>query len=262
MTTSIISPNKVKHALQAGETVIGTMVVEFRQPAVMQLLANAGYDFAIIDNEHGAFNIETIADLSRTAKYVGLTPFVRVPELAYAPIAQSLDGGAQGIMVPRIVAVEQVQTAVEIMKYPPLGKRGNALSRGYTNFLSGSPAEAMAEVNRETMLIIQIETKEALAQIDEIAAVPGVDFALIGPNDLSISLGVPGQMESPVLHEAIETVIAACLRHGVYPALHINNLKLATYWVKKGMRAISTYSEINLLMDRGLEITSTLRGIA
>jgi 2-dehydro-3-deoxyglucarate aldolase/4-hydroxy-2-oxoheptanedioate aldolase len=260
MPASIIAPNKVKQALHTGQTVIGTMVVELRQPSVMQLLANAQYDFAIIDNEHGAFNIETIADLSRTAKYAGLTPFVRVPELAYGHIAQSLDGGAQGIMVPRIVSAAEARAAVQMMKYPPQGQRGNALSRGYTNFLSGSPAEAMAAVNRETMLIIQIETKEALAHIEEIVTVPGVDFALVGPNDLSIALGVPGQMESPVLHAAIETVIAACRRHGVYPALHINNLTLAAYWMKKGIRAISTYSEINLMMDRGLEVTSTLRG--
>lgn len=109
MSTSIIPPNRIKQALQAGQAVAGTMVVEIRQPAVMQLLANAGFDFVIIDNEHGAFNLETIADLSRTAIYVGLTPLVRIPDLTYPYVAQTLDAGAQGIMAPRITEPEQVR---------------------------------------------------------------------------------------------------------------------------------------------------------
>ncbi len=114
---SIIAPNRIKHALRDGQSVVGTMLAEIRQPAVIQLLANAGFDFVIIDNEHGPFNIETIADLSRTAKYLGLTPLVRVPDLAYPHIAQSLDVGAQGIMLPRVYNAQQVREAVQIMKY-------------------------------------------------------------------------------------------------------------------------------------------------
>ena len=109
MPNSIITPNLMKQALQNGQSVIGTMVAEIRQPSVMQLLKNAGFDVAIIDNEHGPFNIETIADLSRTARYVGLTPIVRVPDLAYPYIAQALDAGAQGIMLPRVYTADQVR---------------------------------------------------------------------------------------------------------------------------------------------------------
>ena len=132
MPDSIIEHNRMKQALQNGQSVVGTMVVEIRQPAVMQLLANAGFDFVIIDNEHGPFNIETIAELSRAAIYAGLTPIVRIPDLAYPYVAQPLDSGAQGIMQPRVYDAAQVRQAVEMMKYPPLGRRGSALSRGYT----------------------------------------------------------------------------------------------------------------------------------
>lgn len=259
MSSNIITPNKIKQALAAGQSVVGTMVVEFRQPSVMQLLANAGYDFAIIDNEHGSFNPETLADLSRTALLLGLTPIVRVPDLAYPYLAQTLDGGAQGIMLPRVYNAEQVRKAVDFMKYPPLGNRGNALVRGYTGFKSGSPAEAMATANKETMLIVQIETKEAVENIEEIVTTPGVDAALIGPNDLSISLGVPGQIDSPVMRGAIEKVISTCQQHAVYPALHINNLDLGLYWVSKGMRVLSLFSEVGLLMHRGNEVTTAVK---
>lgn len=258
MSTSIIPPNRIKQALQAGQTVAGTMVVEIRQPAVMQLLANAGFDFVIIDNEHGAFNLETIADLSRTAIYVGLTPIVRIPDLTYPYVAQTLDAGAQGIMAPRITEPEQVRQAVQMMKYPPLGQRGNALSRGYTNFKSGPVGDVMAAVNEQTMLIVQIETRPALENLEQIITIPGVDAALIGPNDLSIALGVPGQLESSTLHTAISHTIATCQQHGVTPALHMNEVNLAVYWVKQGMRLISVGSEAGLMMKGGLGVTTAL----
>jgi 2-keto-3-deoxy-L-rhamnonate aldolase RhmA len=255
---SVIVPNRAKQALQAGQPVIGTMLIEIRQPAVMQLLANAGFDFVIIDNEHGAFNIETIADLSRTAKYVGLTPLVRVPEMTYPYIAQSLDAGAQGVVIPRIYHPDQVREAVQMTRYPPEGMRGSALTRGYTNFKSGVVSEIIATVNEETLLIIQIETREALESVDEIVSIPGVDAAFIGPNDLSIALGLPGQIDSPEVEAAIERTIAACQRHQVIPCIHMNDLKLAVHWARKGMRLISVGSEAGLLMWRGREVTGTM----
>ena len=259
---SIIAPNRMKQALKAGESVVGTMNSEIRQPAVMQFLINAGFDFVIIDNEHGPFNIETIADLSRTAKYVGLTPIVRVPDLAYPYIAQTLDAGVQGVMLPRVTAVAQVREAVQIMKYPPIGRRGAALSRGQTNFQGGPLAEALQTANEETMLIVQIETKEAVESVEEIVMVPGVDAALVGPADLSISLGVPGRMTAPALETAIEKVVAACQKHNVAPGLHMNDLGLAVQWAKRGMRLLSSSSEAGLMMKAGQELTTALREAA
>ena len=258
--SSIIPPNRIKRALKEGQSVVGTMVVEIRQPAVMQLLANAGFDFAIIDNEHGAFNIETIADLSRTAVQVGVTPLVRIPDLTYPHIAQTLDAGTQGIMLPRVTNVEQVREAVQFMKYPPMGIRGSALSRGYTNFKSAPVDQAMAEVDQETMLVVQIETRQAVENMEEIITVPGVDVALIGPNDLSIAHNVPGQINGPEVRSIIESTIAICQKHDVIPAIHINEVDLAVSWAKQGMRLISSGSEAGLLMWRGREVTSTIGG--
>ena len=254
----IIPPNRIKHALGEGQSVIGTMIAEIRQPAVVQLLANAGFDFIIVDNEHGAFNLETIADLTRMAVYVGVTPIVRIPDLTYPYIAQSLDAGAQGIMAPRISTAQQVREVVQMMKYPPLGMRGSALSRGYTRFKGGPVVETMASVNEETMLIVQVETRGAIENIEEIVATPGVDVALIGPNDLSIALDVPGQQDHPHMQAAIQKVMETCQRHDVFPAIHINDLKLAVYWAKQGMRLVSSNAEIGLLVKGGLEVTSAI----
>ncbi|RMF04018.1 MAG: aldolase [Chloroflexi bacterium] len=260
MSTSIIVPNKMKQALQAGKRLFGTMVVEFRQPSVMQLLANAGLDFAIIDNEHGPFSVETIADLSRMARLVGVTPIVRVPQLEYPYVAQSLDGGAQGVMIPRVFGVDDVLRAVEITRFPPRGRRGNSLSRGYTNFRGGSTPEAMAASNAETLLVIQIETAEAVENLEAITSVPDVDICLIGPNDLSIALGVPGQLDSPVLHAAIQKTIDVCVKNGVYPALHINSVEWANYWLERGMRIISTFSEAGYLTQGCARVVQAMKG--
>lgn len=247
MPPLVIPDNRAKAALKAGKLLMGTMLADIRQPSIMQILVNAGFDFTIIDNEHGAFGIESIADLSRMARILGLTPIVRVPELAYAYIAQSLDAGAQGIMLPRVTHPGQVHQVLEIMKYPPIGRRGTAMSRGQTDFRSGPLAENLAHANANTLLMVQVETAEALQHLDEIVAIEGVDVLFIGPTDLSIALGVAGQSEAPELISAIELVIERCKAHGVATAIQANDLAYARRWVERGMEIISYSSEIGLL---------------
>lgn len=247
MPDSIIPPNRIREKLAAGHLVVGTMLVELRQPSVMTMLANAGFDFVLIDNEHGPFSVETIADLSRAARDAGVTPVVRIPELAYAHVAQSLDGGAQGIMLPRVTEPAQVEECVRFMKYPPAGRRGTVLARGHTAFKAGPLAETLAAANRETFLIVQIETAEAVARLDEILSVAGVDAALVGPTDLSVALGVPGAMDDPKLVAAIERTMAACQAHHVVPAIHTNDVAMTAAWAGRGMRLVSINSEVGLL---------------
>jgi len=258
--SSIVPPNTLKALLRDGGSATGTMVAEFRQPSVMRLLANAGFTFALIDNEHGPFNIETIADLSRYARTCGVTPIVRVPEATYAHISQALDGGAQGIMLPRVTSVAQVEAVVDLMKYPPRGRRGSVLSRGHTDFRSGDVVEAMEAMDRETMLVVQVETTEALTDLDAIVSVPGVDAALVGPNDLSIAMGIPGQMDAPAFAAALDQVIASCRKAGVVPAVHFNDLERALFWAARGMRMVSIGSEAGHLVASGRQAATALAG--
>ncbi|MGB2869887.1 MAG: aldolase/citrate lyase family protein [Bacteroidota bacterium] len=259
MAQSLIATNRTKQALSAGKCVVGTMLVELRQPSVMQLLANAGFDFVLIDTEHGPFGIESIADLSRAARQSGVTPIVRVPDITYAHVTQPLDGGAQGIMMPRVTNAQQVCDVVQMMKYPPTGRRGSVLARGHTDFKGGSVSEMMADANKETMLVVQVETQQAVENLDEILSVEGVDVALIGPNDLSIALGVPGKLDDPKLIAAVETMKKACAHHKVFPAIHMNDLERGSYWAKNGMRMVSMNSETGYLVKAGSEAVSTLR---
>lgn len=247
MPPIVIPENRAKAALQAGKLLLGTMLSDIRQPSIMQILLNAGFDYVIIDNEHGSFSNESIADLSRMARILGLTPIVRVTELTYTQVAQSLDGGAQGIMLPRVTHPDQVHEVLAIMKYPPVGQRGCAFGRGHTDFRAGPLGENMAQANAATMLMVQIETAESVEHLEAIVSIEGVDALFIGPTDLSISLGVPGQPEAPVLIEAIEKVMKSCKAHGVATAIQANDLAYAKRWTEAGMEIISYGSEIGLL---------------
>ena len=259
MNSLPVPPNRLRTRLEAGQLCVGTMLVEVRQPSVMSILANAGFDFVLVDNEHGQFGIETIADLSRSARSEGLTPIVRIPELAYAHVAQALDGGAQGIMLPRVTSSEQVQECLRFMKYAPEGKRGAVLARGHTAFRVGPLLETLAAMNRETFLLVQIETAEAVERLNEILPIKGVDAALVGPTDLSVSLGVGGQMDHPTLVAAIERTLAACREHGVVPAIHTNDTAMTAAWARRGMRMVSINSEVGLLTSAGRQAVAAIR---
>lgn len=255
---TIIPPNRMKTLLRSEKAVAGTMLVEFRQPSVMQALKNAGYDFATIDMEHGVFDYESVADLSRFGRHIGITPLVRVPDKQYPFIARALDVGAQGIMVPRLRSAEEVREVVNVVKYPPFGERGCSFGRGHTDFHGGQLPENMQAANEETLLIVQVETRGAIDAIEEIAAITGVDVLLIGPTDLSIDLGVAGQLDAPALIEAISTTLAACQKHAVAPGIQITNLKWLIHWAEQGMRVLSAFSEVALLQQGGISVTKEL----
>jgi 2-keto-3-deoxy-L-rhamnonate aldolase RhmA len=261
MTTPAIVPsNRLRQLLAAGKTAVGTMLVELRQPSVTALLAKAGFDFLLVDNEHGPFSIESLADLSRAARAAGLTPIVRVPELSYAHVTQPLDAGAQGIMLPRVTERTQVEQCLAWMKYPPEGRRGAVLARGHTDFDAGALVETLAALNRESFLVVQIETAQAVERLDSILSVPGIDAALVGPTDLSLALGVGGKMDDPLLLRAIEATAASCRRHGVVPAIHVNDIQAAAAWARKGMRLVSIQSDVGLLLAGARAAVRAVRG--
>jgi 2-keto-3-deoxy-L-rhamnonate aldolase RhmA len=260
MDAPLVRPNRLKRLLAEGRTPIGVFIAELRQPSVIQVAANAGFDFVLIDNEHGVFSIESIADLCRAARMLDLTPIVRVPDHAYPWIAQPLDAGAQGIMAPRIETPEQVAAVVRCMKYPPTGARGNAQSIGYLDFRSGPSAEVLARVNTETFLVVQVETRAAAENLEAILSVPGVDAALVGPNDLSIALGVPGATDGPEVRTVIERVIEVGRRLGVASAVHMRDLDAAVRWIGKGVRMVSTGPDTVLLGQAFASAAAKLRG--
>ncbi len=251
--------NRVKRALSAGEVVIGTMIQELRSPAVAQMFAAAGFDFFFIDMEHGSYDLTMASDIIKTARLEDICPLVRAPDLRYAPLSRILDIGALGVMVPRIRTREDVEHVVAELKYPPLGRRGCSITGGNNDYRPQPVGTFVAEANEETLVIAQIELQEAIEDIDALLSVPGVDVALLGLGDLSISLGVPGQSGHPRVLEAASKVIEACERHGVVPGIHLGNAETLAEWIERGVRMVAWSTDIWMLLNSGMVAVRYLR---
>src|SRR5258708_4525786 len=167
--------NPVKRALAAGKAVFGSEISRLRSPEVARLYAAAGFDFAFIDMEHSAFGLETVADIVAMSRIAGIVPIVRVPQAEYAFVARVLDQGAQGIIVPRVNDPQTVRDIVSWMRYPPLGIRGFADTAAQTDHRRLPAHEIIEANNNETVCVIQIDRRHALANLDGILALPGVD---------------------------------------------------------------------------------------
>ncbi len=234
--------NRVKQALKSGQPVYGTMLVESPSSAYIMMLAHAGYDFVFIDMEHGVYDLGDVAGMIRVARLAGITPLVRIPDLAYDLVARTLDAGAMGIMLPRVETVEQAQTLVRYMKYPPEGVRGAAAGRGHTDYRSAGPRDLVRHMNEHTLVVLQIERAEAVRRIDDLFAVPGVDAGLIGPFDLTISLGA-ASVTDPAVEAAITQVLAAAQRAGVACGIHSSNPDQVAVWKQRGMTMLMSGSD-------------------
>ena len=219
----------LKEKLLAGQKVYGIMLRLNRDPGILHLVKNTGLDFVMYDCEHSSYNFETLQDLFVCGNAMGLPGLVRVPELSKGYLSRFLDFGAGGVMLPMTSTAADAKELVRLTKYAPVGERGYAASSAHTGFKgSAKPLELMACANNRILTIAQIETKQAIDNAQEIAATSGIDVLLIGPNDLALSLGVPGDLTSPIVLEAISHVAAACKKQGRIFGIHggVNLLKL------------------------------------
>lgn len=207
--------NMLKEKLAQGVKPLGTFVGT-GSAAVVECLGCAGLDFVILDNEHSPIEAETTAELVRAAERRSITPLARVREISRPAILKLLDVGVQGLIIPDVHSAEDVRRIVSYAKYAPVGQQGFCPSQkdGWGTDMPGSVADVMAHFNRETLVIPQCETAEALADIEHIAAMDGVDGIFIGPFDLSISLGMPGAFENERFKAALARISAACRSAG------------------------------------------------
>jgi 2-dehydro-3-deoxyglucarate aldolase/4-hydroxy-2-oxoheptanedioate aldolase len=207
-----VRENPVKSKLAQGGTSLGTMVFEFNTTGIGRIIAAAGAEFVIYDTEHTGWGIETVRMLMATSRSADIVPLVRVPASQYHLLANPLDAGAMGLMIPMVESEEQAQLIARSVKYPPDGRRGAAFGVAHDDYglEPGTAIEKMARANREVLIIAQIETAPGVENVEAIAAVPGIDILWIGHNDLTNSMGIPGQFTHPDYIAAVERVLAAC----------------------------------------------------
>jgi 2-dehydro-3-deoxyglucarate aldolase/4-hydroxy-2-oxoheptanedioate aldolase len=251
--------NHTKEKLRRGETVFGSALQHFRSAEVPRLFAAAGFDYIFIDAEHTGFGLETLQDMIATSVQAGITPIVRPAELLYSLTARVLDIGAQGVIFPRVEDPGLLEQAISWTQFPPRGKRGFGIMPPVLDYESRSFAEITEHLNANTLVVVQFETKLALERSEELLAVPAIDVAMVGPSDLSISLGVPGHFESPVLVDAVGKLIRACEDRGVAPGVQCRSSVEALRWMERGMRLVGVGSEHGLLMEKSRETVIMMR---
>ncbi|MDR3473289.1 MAG: aldolase/citrate lyase family protein [Devosia sp.] len=202
--------------MRAGRISVGFGVHHLRTAAVPALAKAAGYDWLFIDMEHGAFSVQEATQLCLAALPVGIAPLVRVCTGALDEGTRALDNGAQGIIVPHVDTPELARRVADAFRFPPEGHRswgGPVASHG---FLPPAHEVAQEEINREVMIVAMIETAEAVANVEAIAATPGIDCLFIGTSDLTADIGIPGQIGHERVVAAYEAVIGACQKHGKF----------------------------------------------
>ena len=242
-----MKPNSVKRSLAAGEVVLGVFVMEFSTPGIASILEQAGAAFVVYDQEHSGFGTDTVRQLLSYNRGLSLVPFVRVPDTHYDFMARALDCGAKGIMVPNVESEAQAREIVRSCKYAPLGARGTTANIAHDDFSSGDLAQKLRTANEETLILAQIESEAGVANIDAILAVEGIDIAWVGHNDLSVSMGIPGQVDHPRVVAALERVAEACQKHGKTAGRLVPDVETALLWIEKGYRCIAYSNDIRLL---------------
>jgi len=251
--------NAVKQALKEGKTVLGTSYGQLRDTEIARILKAAGFDYVYLDGEHGGFGIETIQDICRTAGLCGLTVFTRVADMEYELIARALDCGSDGIIFPRVESPELLGRAVSWCKFPPEGIRGFGLTVMQSDYQPATIPQMIAHRNENGMVILQIETVKALEAREELLSVKGLDVVMIGPVDLSISLGVPGDFEHPRFIEAIDQIRDTCVAKGIVPGIQCRGVALSKFCRDRGFRFLGTSNEWNLLLEKARETVAALR---
>lgn len=249
----------LKQRLRAGEQVLGTMVTTFASPDIGKILKNCGFDFFIVDCEHGAFTTREVANIIAAARGIGMPALVRIPEMRREHALKFMEMGASGLLLPNTETAEQARMLVDCAKYAPLGHRGVSLSRPHTDFEKVDGREYMARANDETILMCQIESSRGVEHIEEILAVEGIDVGFIGPNDMTQGYGILNQFDHPEIVAAFRRVIAAAKAGGKYSGVHFGAAAPLEPWLREGMQ-MNMWNSDNGLLALGAAGIEALRG--
>jgi 2-keto-3-deoxy-L-rhamnonate aldolase RhmA len=249
--------NHVKQKLKQGELALGAWL-NFPGIATARVMAQLGFDWLVVDMEHSAQSASVMADIVATIADAGTcAPFVRVPNNSVEWFKWALDAGAWGVVVPMVNSREEVQRALDYSKYPPLGNRSIGGIFGPYGFGTTDWLDYSRIANNEIMIIVQIESAQALEHLDEILSVPGIDVAFVGPNDLHAQLGLVPSSDGaePEFLEALERIKVAARKYHIALGIFSTDGEAATKRISQGFQMISVTTDVSSM------ITSATRNI-
>ena len=253
---------KIKDLFRDGKISIGSWI-SMAHVSIAEILASAGYDWVVIETEHTAIDVSEVLRLIVAIEGRGAIPLVRLAWNDPIQAKAVMDSGAAGILVPMVNTKADAELAVSSIKYPPMGLRGVGLARaqGYGVALD----EYVRNANRDGLLMVQIEHIDAVKNIDEILSVPGIDGTFIGPYDLSLSMGLAGQLQHPDVEVAKQHVLEATKTHGLAPGIHLVHPDTAAEDLRKcaelGYRFIALGTDILFLGDSCRSLHTMARSI-
>jgi 4-hydroxy-2-oxoheptanedioate aldolase len=246
-----------------GAQALGTWT-QIGAPETIDILGAAGFDFTIVDTEHGSFGMEAVENLVRACDAVGIVPIVRVPWLEQAHVTRALDAGAAGVIVPGVRSAAEAERAIRSGRFQPAGARGACpCVRAGDHFVRDWPAYVTRR-ERDTGIIVLAETAGALAEIDAICALPGLRALMIGPFDLSVALGCQGDCTHPDLVAAVRRMLAAARAHGVPAIMPIfapdvrETQRQVVAWRAEGVRAFTIGTDKILLFSQCAQFVTGL----
>lgn len=232
--------SKALSKLRSGGYITTAAMTRITEPWFAEILGRTGFDVIWYDLEHRAFGNDTIDAVSLACRYVGIDLMVRIRKNGYNEPMQVLECGANGIMVPHCCSAAEARQWVDWVRFPPEGRRGLDGSGADADWGQADMREYVKHANRETFLALQIEDKEALDVIDEIAAVPGFDLLFVGPADLTMSLGIPLEFNHPLIEAAHDKVANAAAKHGKWWGTITGTPEVAQRMLDKGARMVTT----------------------
>ena len=254
--------NIAKKRLEAGELSLGVGVRQARTVDIGKAMKTAGFDWLFIDMEHNAMDIDVATQIAVAAQDTGITPIVRVPGFEHHLAARALDCGAQGIVFPHVDDAETAARLVSYCRYPPSGKRSMTGALPQLDFQKHPTEDVAGTVNAATLVVIMLESPEAIGNANDIAAVPGVDSLLIGTNDLCMEMGIPGEFGHERVTAAYETVISACKTHGKHPGMGgVYAPDLMSKYIGLGMRLILSGNDLSFMMSGATTQAAAVRGM-
>lgn len=253
-----MSVNTLQQVWDSGRAAVGSYLMFSRDVTSVEIAAAAGLDFIIFDLEHRQQNPETIHDLCQVARLAGVAPIVGPKDITPHAISHVLDLGASGVLIPHVETPADVAMAIEATRYPPKGRRGRCNRMGHNLYDMSPLSEEVAMYNEDLSLFIKVESESALRNIEELIAPDEVDGVMVGPADLSLDMGIPGQTQDPKIIELTENVRRACLDRGLKWGDHVMSPDDVPAAIERGASWIVVSGDLDILYNFWTQVAQTV----
>ena len=250
----------LRQKLRNNKPIIGIMIQDLVDPILIPLLSECGYDFIVLDQEHGPSTYQDVQNLSIVTRKEGIALVVRATNISHEYISKILDMGADGLMIPHVDTIEQVQEVIKWAKYPPVGERSWGMRKILSKVDEKETNRYINSANDWTTIFIQVESPKSVNNVNDLVSRQFIDGVIIGPADLSMNMGIMGKYTSDEFVTALEKVLTACKDNKKGFGIHFGDIALALDWKEKGANILLHGNVKQLIMQKGRETVSALLG--